>query len=225
MRVVGVSESGAAVVTAELPHGTDPARLLWEQGHAVVAPVDAVRDVDDELVLTVRVAAPAGLEPVVREVRSDAGLRLAPDERPEVRQRVAAYAVVLSTRGLLATEFSDRTAAPGGWGLPGGGIDPGEEPADAVLREVHEETAQRVRVGELMQVQSSHWVGRAPNGRVEDFHAVRLIYHAECPEPSDPRVLDVGGTTASARWVPRELVGALGWTSGWRDLLDAWLLP
>ena len=32
----------------------------------------------------------------------------------------------------------------GRWGLPGGGIEPGEEPADAVVREVYEETGLRV---------------------------------------------------------------------------------
>lgn len=225
MRVVGVAGSGAEVVAAELPHGVDPARLLWERGYAVLAPVDAVRDGTAELVLTVRVATPAGPEPVVRDVRADADLTLAPGEEPAVRQRVAAYAVVVSDRGLLATEFSTRTAAPGEWGLPGGGVDPGEEPTDAVRREVHEETAQRVEVGELLQVQSSHWVGRAPNGVAEDFHAVRLIYHAACADPGEPEVLDVGGTTASSRWVPRELIGTLRWTSGWRTLLDTWLSP
>lgn len=225
MRVVGVTEPGAEVVRTELPHGVDPTRLLWDRGYAVLGPVAAVRDAAGELVLTVRVRTPAGPEPAVREVRTDAGLRLAPGEVPEVRQRVAAYAVVVSDRGLLATEFSDRTAAPGGWGLPGGGIDPDEEPVDAVRREVHEESAQQVRVGELLEVQSSHWVGRAPDGKVEDFHAVRLIYRAGCERPGDPEVLDVGGTTASARWVPRELVAALGWTAGWRTLLDRWLTP
>ena len=39
---------------------------------------------------------------------------------PVVRQRLAAYSIVLSDRGLLATEFSERTAVPGSWGLPGG---------------------------------------------------------------------------------------------------------
>ncbi|MGI8456978.1 MAG: NUDIX domain-containing protein [Propionibacteriaceae bacterium] len=229
MRVVGVIRSGAGVATpvvaAELPHGVDPTRLLWERGYASPEPVDAVRDAAGELVLTVRVTTPAGPEPEVCDVRVDAGLTLAAEETPEMRQRVAAYAVVVSERGLLATEFSARTAAPGGWGLPGGGVDPGEEPVDAVRREVHEETAQHVVVGALLQVQSSHWVGRAPQGTVEDFHAVRLIYRAECAHPGDPEVLDVDGTTASARWVPRELIATLDWTSGWRTLLDAWLTP
>ena len=72
----------------------------------------------------------------------------------------------------------------------------------AVLREVYEETAQSVVLADLETVQTSHWVGRNPLGEVEDFHAVRLVYLAACPEPTEPQVLDAEGTTADARWVP-----------------------
>ena len=99
------------------------------------------------------------------------------------------------------TELSARTNAAGLWNLPGGGLDPGEEPTDAVVREVHEETGQRVVDVALLTVMTRHWVERAPSGRVEDFHAVRLFHTAHCPEPTDPVVLDVGGSTSAARWV------------------------
>ena len=140
------------------------------------------------------------------------------------RQRLAAYAVVLSDRGLLATEYSDRTAVSGRWGMPGGGIDDGEEPAAAVVREVTEETSQVITLGALIRVQTSHWVGRSPRGTVEDFHAVRLIYRGDCPRPSRPVVLDSGGTTESARWVPLPRWPALAWTHNWRAVLGE-ILP
>ena len=73
-------------------------------------------------------------------------------------------------------------------------------------------------------MQTSHWVGRNPEGQVEDFHAVRLIYRGTCPEPSDPVVLDVGGTTADARWIPLAERRSITWTANWRDALDQ-LLP
>ena len=129
-------------------------------------------------------------------------LVLEPGETPVPRQRLAAYAVVLSDQGLLATEYSDSTAVSGRWGMPGGGIDDGEEPAAAVVREVTEETSQVITLGALTRVRTSHWVGRSPRGTVEDFHAVRLIYPGECTQPTQPVVLDSDGTTASARWVP-----------------------
>ena len=162
----------------------------------------------DEHVLTVRFdvcrrAGPAAHAARLRwpATRRDEGLVLGPGEEPQPYQRVAAYAVVSSAEGVLLTELSDRTNAPGQWGLPGGGIDPGEDPLDAVVRECWEESGQHVTVTELALVQTSHWVGRAPGGRVEDFHAVRIIYRASCPTPTEPVVHDVGGTTADARWV------------------------
>lgn len=48
----------------------------------------------------------------------DPGLELTADLTPIVRQRLAAYTITLSTRGILATQFSDKTAVPGLWGCP-----------------------------------------------------------------------------------------------------------
>jgi len=229
VRVVGLTEeaSGPGAVpafTAHLEHGADPALVAHDAGWVVVHPLAAVRDDTGEIVLTLLVRPHAGEHRPHDPGRgSDAGLTLAPGTRLDVRQRVAAYAVVVSDRGLLATEYSDRTAVPGRWGMPGGGIDDDEQPADAVLREVAEETDQQVVLESLVSVQTSHWVGRSPRGTLEDFQAVRLIYRARCPEPREPRVLDVGGTTESARWVPLTDWPRLHWTHNWQLLLGGLL--
>ncbi len=136
-----------------------------------------------------------------------------PGETAERVQRVAAYALVRSTRGLLATQFSQLTRAAGAWGPPGGGVDAGEHPAEAAVRECWEETGQVVTIGRLLDVASRHWVGRAPSGRLEDFHALALIYVGVCEAPSDPQVLDVGGTTSAAAWVPHEAVAGWPWAA------------
>jgi ADP-ribose pyrophosphatase YjhB (NUDIX family) len=185
----------------ELAHGADPSAELARRGWSG-APVSATRPSPDDLVISfaVRPRVPAPVDAASAVARDD-GL-VADDVAHAVpHQRIAAYAVVRSSRGILMTELSDRTNAAGLWNLPGGGLDPGEEPIDAVVREVHEETEQRVSGVELLTVMTRHWVGRAPSGRVEDFHAVRLFHSAQCPEPSDPVVLDVGGSTSAARWV------------------------
>jgi 8-oxo-dGTP pyrophosphatase MutT (NUDIX family) len=229
VRVVGLTgnqgEPGTTVFDHRLAHGTDPAVVAHDAGWAVVRPLSARRDDAGEIVLTLLVRTVDG-EPRPRDPGRgrDAGLELPPGTELEVRQRVAAYAVVLSDRGLLATEYSDRTAVPGRWGMPGGGIDDGEQPTDAVLREVAEETDQTVVLDELVSVQTSHWVGRSPRGTLEDFQAVRLVYRATCPEPREPRVLDVGGTTESARWVPLAQWSQVAWTHNWEQLLQE-LLP
>lgn len=225
MQVVGSTEehpsAGAPPAFAEvLGHGVDPAVLAHDRGFAVLRPLDAERDPDGELVLRLLVR-PVGDEPRphVPPRGQDRDLQLPAGSEPEVRQRFAAYAVVTSSRGLLATEYSDRTAVPGRWGMPGGGIDEGEQPRAAVLREVAEETDQQVELGPLVAVQTSHWVGRSPRGTLEDFQAVRLVYRATCASPTEPRVLDLGGTTASCRWVPLAAWSSLPWTHNWDQLL------
>jgi ADP-ribose pyrophosphatase YjhB (NUDIX family) len=222
--VVGVTEHGGHAFEVLLEHGADPAVLAYDRGYIVVRPLDANRASSGDLILRLLVRPLRGEpRPQVRRQGRDAGLVLSRHVQPTVRQRFAAYAVVTSSRGLLATEYSGRTAVTGRWGMPGGGLDDHEPPTSAVLREVHEETAQEIILGELIKVQTSHWVGRSPYGTIEDFHAVRLIYRASCPHPTDPVVLDQGGTTESARWVPLDSWRSVPWTQNWQFLLNGLL--
>lgn len=210
---------GPPVLSFTLGHGEDPYQVAWERGYRVVRPLSASGTVED-LAVTLQVSehgrpvTPRGPQRIRTTLRPGEANRT-----PVVRQRLAAYALVVSSRGLLATEFSHRTAVPGMWGLPGGGIDPGENPASTVQREVFEETGQTVEVVQFLDMQSDHWIGHSPAGVVEDFHAVRLIYAARCDEPIDPVVLDVGGTTANSRWVAADRLRDVAWVNGSRALL------
>lgn len=124
-------------------------------------------------------------------------------EVPVALQRVAAYAVVVVDGRVLLTQLSDDTPSPGLWTLPGGGLDHGESPLQAVVREVHEETAHDLRDVHVLDVGSHHFVGRAPStGRLEDYHSIQVIYTANVARVREPQVLDVGGSTSRARWVP-----------------------
>ena len=221
VRILGIAEDGRVEFDAPLRHGEDPDLVAYDRGFLAVRPVDARRDGATGRLHVRLLVQPLADEPRPRSRGrgQDPDLALTPGVEPEVRQRVAAYAVVLSDRGLLATEYSDRTAVSGRWGMPGGGLDDGEEPTAAVLREVHEETAQTVLVGELVRVQTSHWIGQSPHRTIQDFHAVRLIYRAHCPIPTDAVVLDTGGTTESARWVPVPDWQRLHWTANWQWIL------
>ena len=221
MRIVCVSAPGGAELFAsQLAHGEDPRIAVWQHGLRFARPLTARRDGED-IVLTVQGAPHSHTHVRARRPRGlDPDADVQPGEVPQVRQRIAAYAIVSSARGLLATQFSDQTHVPGQWGLPGGGVDAGEEPLETVVREAMEETGQCINPESLGDVQSDHWIGRAPNGGLEDFHAIRLGYRAHCAAPTDPVVHDVGGTTAGAMWVPWEDVRRHRWTSGTRSLLD-----
>lgn len=118
-------------------------------------------------------------------------------------QRLAAYTVVVRSQQLLMTQLSQNTGRPGAWTLPGGGIEHGEDPRAAVVRECWEETGLRVQPGRLLDVDSHH-VHRDSDdlGRPNDYHAVRLIFAGWVESDDPPRVIEVDGSTSAAAWVP-----------------------
>ena len=217
MRVIGLL-AGNAVVDLVIGHGEHPDTTLYRAGWIAGRPVEA-RCCDGDVVVTleVRPVSPADAPPADRMVVYE---EPGTDEVPVIRQRVGAYGIVLSERGLLGTVLSRITGAPGAWNLPGGGLDAGEEPTAGLLREIHEETGQEVVAGQPLALQSDHWIGRAPNGGLEDYHALRIIYSATCEKPSRPRVHDLGGSTARADWVPVKSWRKLPWTRAARQVLS-----
>ncbi len=118
-------------------------------------------------------------------------------EPPERRQRVAVYGICEDGTGnvLLVRAASYLTIA-GRWFLPGGGIDHGEDPVTALVREFGEETGLRVEIGSLKGVLSD--VQTLPDG--VSLHTIRLIYDVD----SFAGLLrdETGGSSDAARWQP-----------------------
>ena len=137
------------------------------------------------------------------------------DWAPFRMQRVGAYALIRRGEDVLLARFSATGFHTGSWSLPGGGIDHGERPTAALVREVQEECGVEAEVGDLVHVYDQHFSGTAPSGRFEDFHAVSLVFEATVPADAEPRVVEVDGTTDAVEWVPlREI------TDGTRPVLD-----
>ena len=193
--VVGLAADDAGgtreVFRETLRQGVAPRRQLREAGFRASRLPHVTSDADDAVLAYEVTSLPASSRTPCAHATEKADL---------VRQRLAAYAVVTSERGVLLTRLSQTTGRPGLWILPGGGVDAGEHPAEAVVREVWEEAGQDVELGELVDVSSSHRVGIGRGDAVEDFHAVRLLFTASCPQPSEPVVHDIGGSTESAAW-------------------------
>lgn len=117
-------------------------------------------------------------------------------------RRVGAYGLLRDAHGrVLLARNSEASEFPGLWGLPGGGVEQGEHPDDAVVREFREETGFDVRAAGLRLVTSD--VARLPSsGDLE--HTDRIIYDV-VPYGGNLRN-EVDGTTDLVDWAgPAEL--------------------
>ncbi|KAA9152453.1 NUDIX hydrolase [Microbacterium lushaniae] len=122
--------------------------------------------------------------------------------------RVAAYAIVTDAddRVLLAHWNEGRHAA---WTLPGGGLEPGEDPEHAARREVLEETGFRVVLDELLGIHSRVIPAgdRLSSDATGPLQALRIIYRAHI---TGGQLQDeVGGSTDQADWFTLEQIEAL----------------
>lgn len=111
------------------------------------------------------------------------------------RQRLAVYGLARRGHEVLLCRASATTEVEGWWWLPGGGVDFGENPEDALVREFVEETGLNVSVGPLLGILSDV---RARTTVEEDVHTVRLIYAIS--DFSGTITAEVGGTTDHAEW-------------------------
>ncbi|HEY0533756.1 MAG TPA: NUDIX domain-containing protein [Actinoplanes sp.] len=112
-------------------------------------------------------------------------------------RRVGAYGICRDADGrVLLARNSDLSEFPGQWTLPGGGVEQGEHPDHAVVREFAEETGLTVRIDRLRTVTAD--VFRLPAGPLE--HTDRLVY--EVTGIGGSLRAEADGTTDLVRWVP-----------------------
>ena len=85
----------------------------------------------------------------------------------------------------------------GGWEFPGGKIEDGETPQEAVVREIREELATTVRVGELIDTVEYDY---------PSFHLSMDCFWCEVVE-GDLRLLEA----EEARWLTRDEIDSVAW--------------
>lgn len=115
--------------------------------------------------------------------------------------RVSAYALVVEEGRLLLARLSESSPvfAPGLWHLPGGGIDPGEQPVEALARELREETGRELAGARLVDART-YAVSR---GGV-DWNLTGLFYAVELKTDGVPEVVEVDGSTDAVSWIALE---------------------
>lgn len=120
--------------------------------------------------------------------------------------RVAAYAVIVQEGRILLAHWSQ--GGHSGWTLPGGGIDPGEDPADAAVREIAEETGYSAELGELIGVDSKVIPAEQRlSGSGVPLHALRIVYTATVVGGELANERD--GSTDEAAWFSLDEVAGL----------------
>ena len=114
--------------------------------------------------------------------------------------RLAAYAVCIEDQRVLLARYVPAEGASS-WTLPGGGVEHGEDPFDAVIREVAEETGCDAVVERLLGVDSRvipvaelRFPGPVSHQNVGIFYRVRITGGQLRPEPD--------GEIAESAWTP-----------------------
>ncbi|MCU1412241.1 MAG: mismatch repair protein MutT [Rhodoglobus sp.] len=120
--------------------------------------------------------------------------------------RVAAYGVIVREGRVLLAHWN--AGDHGGWTLPGGGIDPGEDPADAAVREIREETGYEASLDRLLGVDSIVIPVQDRLSQADGpLHALRIIYAATIV--GGALAHEAEGSTDEARWVDLDEVALL----------------
>ncbi|HEU5000976.1 MAG TPA: (deoxy)nucleoside triphosphate pyrophosphohydrolase [Lapillicoccus sp.] len=102
---------------------------------------------------------------------------------------------------LLAARRTEPPALAGGWELPGGKVDPGEAPLDALHRELQEEIGVTVRVG--VALPSPEADGLWPLGERYRMHVWLAVVTSGEPQPIEDH--------DALRWLDRGDLYAVGW--------------
>lgn len=111
--------------------------------------------------------------------------------------RVGAYAIVTDESSrILLCRIAPGYPAAGLWTLPGGGVDHGEHPDDAVLRELREETGLTGTRERVVGVWSA--LIEKPELRPGPLHWIAILYRVTVA-PGELR-LEVDGSTETAAW-------------------------
>jgi 8-oxo-dGTP diphosphatase len=112
---------------------------------------------------------------------------------------IVSAAVLIEGGRVLLTQRRVGTHLAGAWEFPGGKVEAGEDPRDALRRELREEVGIEARVGEIVDVTFHRYEGEGEDeAAAGGGKAVLLLFFEAQREPGspEPRALEV----AAVRW-------------------------
>ena len=123
---------------------------------------------------------------------------------PQPRTRLSIYGLAISDESILLCRIAAGYPGEGRWTLPGGGVEWGEHPEEALQREVFEEAGLTLKSFEFLGIDSRVYKDdRYPDG----LHIIRMIYRT--PLVGEPRVTEIDGSVDDARWIPLTHLGSI----------------
>jgi 8-oxo-dGTP diphosphatase len=112
---------------------------------------------------------------------------------------------------LLAARRTEPPALAGGWEFPGGKVDPGESPAEALHREIREELGVGIRTGARLPGPDDGWWPLGERYRMRIWLAVVT--------EGDPQPVE--SSHDELRWLPGTELYAVGWLPADRPIVRA----
>ena len=112
--------------------------------------------------------------------------------------------IVQDRRVLVLKRAATAGSGAGGWDLPGGGLEFGEEPLAGIAREISEETGLIARIDRLLFA-TSHISG--------DMHCVGLVYLGN----SDSRDVTLSTEHTEFDWITKQRLEEILHTPMWED--------
>jgi 8-oxo-dGTP diphosphatase len=135
-------------------------------------------------------------DPEVRARLLAAGWTGGPSEPPPIT-RLAAYGAIRRDERRLLCRIGPGSLGEGRWTLPGGGMEFGEPPEAAVVREVEEETGLAARIDGPPTILSDTGTWSLALGDVR-FHTIRFVYSMSVVGGIER--VEVGGSTDAFGW-------------------------
>lgn len=131
--------------------------------------------------------------------------------------RLAAYGVIRRDGRLLVCRIAPGSLGEGIWTLPGGGLEFGETPEAAVVREVEEETGLVAGILGQPTIRSDSGIWQLQRGPVR-YHTVRFLYPMGAIGGQER--VEIGGSTDAFAWLTDAELQELRAAGSLGDLLE-----
>ena len=121
--------------------------------------------------------------------------------------RIIVAALVRNNRGetLFCKMPEDRGVFPGQWGIPGGGLDPGEKMAEGLKRELREEIGVEVIEIEPLFFKDGVYEKTMADGSLSEVYMIFLVF--TCIAESEE--ISLNEEFSDYRWLPESDYGSL----------------